>query len=107
MHTHIHMYTTHKHTHIRTTQQTTLLDTHNEELKRLEQLTRDKADQQLVEVVTKLENEHTQQQEALREAHTHEMNVCEQRKRDMFTNDALFPRPCCHNSQIQLNYRTG
>eukprot|EP00731_Ephydatia_muelleri_P020261 Em0012g1086a len=54
---------------------TTLLDTHNEELKRLEQLTRDKADQQLVEVVTKLENKHTQQQEALREAHTHEMNT--------------------------------
>ena len=57
-------------------QQTTLLDAHNEDLKSLEQRARDKADQQLIEVVTRLENEHTQQQEALREAHTRELNVC-------------------------------
>lgn len=54
---------------------TTLLDAHNEDLKSLEQRARDKADQQLIEVVTRLENEHTQQQEALREAHTRELNT--------------------------------
>ena len=63
------------HTYTHTSTQTILQEAHNEALKQLEKQMRDKADQQLIAVVTKLEKEHVLQREALMETNKQELNV--------------------------------